>query len=58
MRTAPVKAIALPADYRANLEFQSRVIFQGFVHAGCQGFKLQTLLGGMTNGNSREKEMM
>ena len=28
MRTAPVKAIALPAVYRANLEFQSHVPFQ------------------------------
>ena len=28
MGTAPVKAIALPAVYRANLEFQSHVPFQ------------------------------
>ena len=28
MRTAPVKAIVLPAVYRANLEFQSHVPFQ------------------------------
>ena len=28
MRTAPVKAIALPAVYRVNLEFQSHVPFQ------------------------------
>ena len=28
MCTAPVKAIALPAVYRANLEFQSHVPFQ------------------------------
>ena len=28
MRTAPVKAIALPAVYRANFEFQSHVLFQ------------------------------
>ena len=27
MGTAPVKAIALPAVYRANLEFQSHVHF-------------------------------
>ena len=40
MRTALVKAIALPAVYRANLEFQSHVPvqhsctrFQGFAHA-------------------------
>ena len=39
MRSAPVKAIALPAVYRANLEFQShvpfqhsRMRFQGFAH--------------------------
>ena len=28
MDTAPVEAIALPAMYRANLEFQSHVPFQ------------------------------
>ena len=28
MDTAPVKAIALPAVYRANLDFQSHVPFQ------------------------------
>ena len=28
MSTAPVKAIALPAVYRTNLEFQSHVPFQ------------------------------
>ena len=46
MHTAPVKPIALPAVYRANLELQShvpfqhsrtrvyiRVCFQGFAHA-------------------------
>ena len=32
MRTAPVKATALPAVYRANLEFQSPVPFPEFVH--------------------------
>ena len=39
MGTAAVKAIALPAVYRANLEFQSHVpssiciLIQGFTHA-------------------------
>ena len=33
MCTAPVKATALPAVYRANLEFQSHMPFPEFVHA-------------------------
>ena len=36
MGTAPFKAIALPAVYRANLEFQSHVPFQ---HSRTRTFK-------------------
>ena len=38
MDTAPVKAIALPAVYRANLEFQSHVPFQHSRTCGRRGF--------------------
>ena len=38
MDTAPVKAIALPAVYRANLEFQSHVPFQHSRTRGRRGF--------------------
>ena len=38
MRTAPVKAIALPAVYRANLSFNRDVPFPAFAHARYAGF--------------------
>ena len=38
MPTAPVKATALPAVYRANLEFQSHVPFQHSRTRGRRGF--------------------
>ena len=38
MDTAPVKAIALPAVHRANLEFQSHVPFQHSRTRGRRGF--------------------